>query len=254
MNPDWEVRVYVPKFLYTGASTWDNKREGNVPLYTKDYFPDLKSNKNIKVIEFDFSTIGIDNNIPEVYKSDFIRFHLLSTVGGVWSDSDILYFNPIYNIHINNIMTDTIIYTYMLGNNLKHLIGLLMSSSNNIYYKNVFNTALSNFKKSDFQSCGNHMLEKNFPNLDTIKNKFPQLNIENLPKNSVYYIDWVDMYRHIFSNEDHSNQILSKSDIIGIHWYGGSDFSETLVNKYTKGNTNNIRNTITEIIRKRNLG
>ncbi len=105
-----------------------------------DYFSlDELKKMNIEIIRFDFSTIGVDNDIPEVLKSDILRYYMLYIYWGVWSDLDILYINSMENI-IFNIdsmingdfrLIDTVVSNYTNRGINYYYIGFLMSSQNN---------------------------------------------------------------------------------------------------------------------------
>ena len=98
-NPDWEIRFYYP--LQPNSNVTWGTGENKVFREHKDYLPELM-NLPITKIPVDFTKYGFDNNMPEVHKSDFIRLEQLSTVGGIWSDMDILYFNSMESLYLNN--------------------------------------------------------------------------------------------------------------------------------------------------------
>ena len=138
-NPDWEIRFYYPKYPYT-INTWKSK-EQRYKFIGKDYYAELRK-LPIKIIEFDMKNIGISNDISEVFKSDYLRWFLLATVGGLWSDMDIIYFKPM-NTLINNKEEkkeiDTLISICKEGyrNKFKyhHSIGFMLASADNVYYQ-----------------------------------------------------------------------------------------------------------------------
>ena len=101
LNPDWETRLYIPAHYYQGDVTWKTG-EQNYEVKTKDYFQYMKERyPGIKIIEFNFETIQINSDIPENFKSDFLRWHLLSTIGGLWADNDILFIRPMVEFEKN---------------------------------------------------------------------------------------------------------------------------------------------------------
>ena len=66
--------------------------------------------------------LGFDESLPSVFKSDFLRWHVLSTIGGGWSDMDILYIKPITTLEL----TDNI-DTVICHGEFNHIIGFLLS-------------------------------------------------------------------------------------------------------------------------------
>ena len=55
----------------------------------------------IEKIEVDLNELGVDNRMPESFKADFLRWRLLATAGGLWSDFDIIYFKPMESLYLN---------------------------------------------------------------------------------------------------------------------------------------------------------
>src|SRR5690349_7515983 len=90
-NPDWIIHIYVPT-QKTEKITWITN-EQKIKYTGVDYWSELTNGKikNLTIIPIDFESIGFYNHASEVIKSDYLRWHLLSTTGGLWSDLDILY-------------------------------------------------------------------------------------------------------------------------------------------------------------------
>jgi hypothetical protein len=176
------------------------------------------------------------NNVsPESFKSDFLRWHLLSTIGGAWSDMDILYIKPIHNfIDKNNF--DTFICCGEYG----HLIGFLLSKPENKVFKNILNFTHQYFNIYDYQSIGAKILNKHYPcdntNDDTLK-------ILNIPMEIVYPFEYISLYK-LFND---INLDMIKDNTIGVHWFNGSDISKNFNNEYDH-KKKNLNNTITKLI------
>jgi mannosyltransferase OCH1-like enzyme len=96
-NPDWAIEVHVPAIPSNAAPAWDTFQQKNVNI-EHDYFSELSGIDGVTIVEHDFSDYDFDNNAHEVHKSDFLRWRLLSTEGGVWSDIDILYVKPMNSL------------------------------------------------------------------------------------------------------------------------------------------------------------
>jgi hypothetical protein len=56
---------------------------------------------NINKLSVDFDKLGFGENMAEVHKNDYIRISALNHYGGLWSDTDIIYFRPMVNIPVN---------------------------------------------------------------------------------------------------------------------------------------------------------
>ena len=81
MNRDWEIKFYYPKFPHKHKS-WGSF-EQKYEMDARDYFPVLlkRNQPNISFISLDFEELGVPNDISEVYKSDYLRWYLLSGRG-----------------------------------------------------------------------------------------------------------------------------------------------------------------------------
>jgi hypothetical protein len=212
-NPDWDVRFYYPKYPQVEKS-WVSF-EQKYDFEGKDFLLEVMK-LPIKKIEVDFSLLGIKNSLSEVYKSDFLRLHLLSTVGGLWSDMDILYFNPITNASFNipkNSNIDTTVCICDYG----HSIGFMLSSANNIYYRYLWEMSLKYWDDSNYQSIGATLLNRNFPNVETATNKFPNLKTINISMDTVYAYNASNI-KSIFKSKQLD---LFTSNSVGLHWYAG---------------------------------
>ena len=91
LNPEWQAVIYMPVKRFDKI-TWTTS-EQKAPYTGKDYLDRLKQIAEIRLI--DFEEIGFRNDISEVIKSDYLRYWILGTHGGLWSDMDIIYTSPI---------------------------------------------------------------------------------------------------------------------------------------------------------------
>lgn len=231
-NPDWKIIIHEPKSRY-GFITWKTN-EQRIRYSGPDWYPDLK---NLSFVEFnliDFNSIGFTEETPEVFKSDYLRWYLLSTVGGGWSDIDILYTKPVSNLDIGD--SNTVIC--FRGD--VHIIGFYLSKPNNVFFKNILDRISSDFDSESYQSIGSTLLNQIYPNGTTSDNN---IVLKNIPMDCLYaYRD--NEINKLFTETDLSN-INEKT--IGIHWYNGSNISKSFNNNYNPIEKN-IKNTITEIL------
>lgn len=71
---------------------------------------------------------------------------------------------------------DTVI---SLNGNL-HSIGFLLACPENDFFKYTSKQVSQYFNLADYQSIGSHILNAYFPTINTLKNAFPYLNINNI--------------------------------------------------------------------------
>ena len=239
-NPDWQIKFYYPK-VKSKHKSWSS-HEHKFTFTGKDYYNKLRE-LPIEFIEFDFDKIGIDNNISEVYKSNFLTWYILSTEGGLFSDTDIIYFDSMNYLYNNrqDSNVDTLICYLWHG----HTMGFLLSSSNNEFFKYIFEQSKSYFNTNNYQSIGTVMLNKLFPTIETIRNKYPNLNIETIDSKAVYaynikYIEEIYKQKELTRFNDNS---------IGLHWYAGHPLSMEAINNIHEKNfrRNNVLSEVIDI-------
>jgi len=243
-NPNWILKFYYPKVKYTGEKLWNRNYPSD--LVGKDYTQDIKNIPNAQMIEVDFEKMGIDN-IPEVYKSDLLRLHLLSTEGGLWSDMDILYFKPMDLAWFNNSQyqnTDTIISYHPTRRH--YSIGFLGSSVNNSFYAHLYNVGKQKItNKGDYQWLGIMLWHSCFQTPKDILNTYPNLNIIDIQMDLCYSIDSTQI--PLIYEQDVP---LTNPKTIAFHWYAGHPKGPIAENTIIEGNPGAIKNTITSTIRR----
>lgn len=235
-NPDWEVIFYQPKELSLEKSWpgWEHKYK----LNCFDYLHELLT-LPIKSRTFDSESLGISNQCPEIIKSDFLRWHLLSTEGGFWADMDIIFTNPMNKLKFNkevNKNTDTVVAICedFLPKFMFHTIGFMASAENNPYYNHILNKSQQIDKNfMDYEIAGNQLLNKEFPNVKTIQTRFPSLTIENLPFDTLYTYYPLERVPEFFN--DYGTERRTGNSI-GVHWYAGHYCAKKFVNDITSLN------------------
>jgi hypothetical protein len=230
MNPDWEVVMYHPVEI-TKTNTWVST-EHEYNLECKDYTEELKKLPIITRM-FDGRDIGIPNEYPEVFKSDFLRWHLLGQEGGVWFDMDILFNKPMTYLDLNipeNKDLDTIVsISKIFAPATFHSIGFMASAPKNDYYRYVMSKAIRT--KPDFtnyQSNGVVLLNTEFPTLEHIHKKFPNLKVDSISHDTIYAYYPMQYIKDIFI--PFATDRL-KPHSLGIHWYAGHPSAGEFTNK-----------------------
>lgn len=242
-NPDWKVVLYRPKELSLEKpwSGWEHKYKLNCPDYM-----DAVLELPLELRYFDARCLGISNRYPEIIKSDFLRWHLLGTEGGVWADMDIIFTTPMNNLRFNyeeNKYVDTVVAICedFLPEYMFHTIGFMMSSGNNDYYNYIAEKSKRvNNNFTDYEMVGNQLLNKEFPIIKAIQTRFPSLNVENLPFESLYMYYPLKRVPELFN--DYGRERRTQNSI-GVHWYAGHFCVENYVNNVTSLNYQNYLDT-----------
>jgi len=224
-NPDWIVRYVVPAKPHSGM-TWAT-HEQKVQIYARDYIGELK-HLPIERVTFDFDQIGVRNDIPEVYKSDFLRLYLLSTHGGLWSDMDILYFRPVESMACNsegNAGADTFVSICDYG----HSIGFMLAAVGNEYFRTLFQEAKERFRPDNYQAIGAVLYNKLYPTVQSIAES--GRNVVNIPMDTVYAYH-AGIIKDIYEAGDMSRYTPGS---IGLHWYAGHQLAGAALNKVVDG-------------------
>jgi len=209
-NPEWRLILYIPSSPYQEDLTWGTPEHKNKSIHTTNYMPEV-SRLGVEICPIDLSQIGFRNDVPEVFKSDFLRLWLLSTVGGLWSDMDILFFSSLNSISAGDSNT---VLCYDRG---IWRIGLMMSSPNNHFFEIMYKQAHDNFNLENYQSMGTTLMKGISKNLDCANLLHQDLNVYGLSPSVVYPISSTDAER-IYSSVERN---WATKDTIGLHWYGG---------------------------------
>lgn len=239
-NPDWKVMFWYPKFP-TKNITW-NTGEQKGGFECKDFLPEVMELPIVKT-PVDFTKYGFSNEISEVHKSDFIRLQLLSTIGGVWSDMDIIYFKPMTDLYFNtevNRDVKTVYCDRVYG----HSIGFLMGSEENKFYGNLRMMAQRAYRPQHYQIMGAMTFNKFFNTPESIDRFGRSINMS---------MDVV--YSHdcgVVPDLINGNEPKFTDESIGLHWYGGAPLWSDFISK-TNGGLENLSNSIIGNLLKREL-
>jgi len=242
-NPDWEVRFYIPKFRQT-LKSWNTHEHKYDISNARNYYSDLKR-LPIKIIDIDFRDYGLDNNLSEVHKSDYLRWFLLFTVGGMWADMDIIFTKSMNYMDLNRATNKDLNTLICYHTPWKHSIGFLLSSINNSYYKEIWEKSKSaKYDPLNYQTIGSLLLNSVMKSPEIIENKFTDIKIGNISMETVYAYNSF-MIKNIYSSNDFS---YYKSNTIGLHWYAGHPNAEYYINNITENNYKKHDNILTKII------
>lgn len=251
-NPDWEIILY--RLENNRGNKWNGREKQDIWEYNGiDYFSKLAElNINVVEVKLDDSSFS---QISPIHKSDLFRYYVLFNLGGIYCDTDVIFFRSFENYYkqiISNSI-NTIIHEYFARDNAYHLtIGMLGSSVNNEYYKDLFDFGMKNICDDYYQSMGVMLIYKML-NMractsvaDIIYSKYKNLKFFNLPTNLIYKYDWtmIDKCFKIGYNISDFDQ-----ESVGYHWYGGSPLVQEFNNVLNENTYQNYTTTFCNIVK-----
>lgn len=236
-NSDWKILFYQPVHEYKGEKTWQTI-EHSIKYAGVDYRTRLSELKGLEIINIDFEKIGFRNDVPEVYKSNFLTYYRLSNEGGVWFDTDVLFIKPLNELDLS----EKIIYgdfeTLEVAISYEPVqgyfsTGILMGAPNTEFFKTLLKQLYKSFDPKVYMSATNLLYPQLFKNIQGIRTVFPKLYYANLGMDIFYPYRWNEM-ETLFESNKGLERITSK--VIGIHWFNGSPVTEKFLNEgnYTK--------------------
>lgn len=248
-NLDWTVKLYYPKTKYRGEKTWAT-RERYGKFKGKNY-SDKLFGLDVKKVAVDFREVGFDDNIPENYKADFMRWKILSGEGGLWSDIDILYFKPAAQLYFNHAANKDTDLCVCVNEYKQNSVGFLLAAPGNEFYKFVHAQSYVSLNPKEYQSMGPLILNAYFPTVASIVEKFPALNVFNFKMEVVYPIrdDSPRGYRAASIFQDCDLSRLTE-DTIGLHWYAGHPDAGEWEDQLTESNFQQFDNTLAKVVGK----
>jgi len=218
-NPSWQVTVHTPAVSSSAPAEWTNS--------IKQDFRDQLGSLDVTVVAHDFDSYGFTNQAHEVHKSDFLRWQLLAEQGGVWSDIDIFYTNPIDNLKENTVENSGVdVALCPLKPPHKHTVGFMLGSRANAFYQSIGQLAVANYNKDVYQCMGSDLINGRFETLESFGQQFPDNQFIFLDKRCVYTITSKTI--ELFYQE--TNKRHNNSEIIGYHWFGGHPRSQEFEN------------------------
>lgn len=240
-NPDWKVKFYYAKFPYD-KKTW-HTTENKYEFRGGDYTYQLKD-LNIEMIEFDMESIGVRNDISEVFKSEYLKNYLSTRYGGLWSDMDIIYFESMNSISINT--PENKDATNIISTNEKygHSVGFTLASPNNEYHNYFLAKAKEQLKIESYQCIGPDLVNKTCRSIEAVRAKFPNATIINMSLDTVYAYDCTRLAKIYNSN----SMDYFTDNSIGLHWYGGWKEAGKYINELTPFNYKNYDNVLCKTV------
>ena len=225
-NPSWECIVHTNKEGVDSSNIPWRTGEQSKHYKGKNYFPKLKE-LDVTVREFDFPSIGVSPLMHPVQKSDLLRWHLLSTEGGGWSDADIIYTKPISVLESQMKLGMDCCICIADTPYKHHVIGFYLASKGNKFFADILARAYSP-DAQDYQMFGNKILNKYYPTMEHVRGTFPDLIIENLNREVLYSYQWFETSL-LFEGLSNKHE---QEHIIGVHWYNGAEDARDFINNF----------------------
>lgn len=243
-NPDWEINLYVPTQRYRGGIPWaTGEGYDGAQFKGRDYSNELFSVPGLRIHEVDFAAFPRIAEAPENYKSDFFRWHILSSEGGVYSDIDLLFLKPMADLHLNRRQdkdAEAVVCLQKFGN----IIGFLMASSGCAIFRQLFDRSIQAFNTQSYQAISAPMVNEVFPSIDAMREALPGGKVLNLPMSVVYPIDHLSI-PDIFLSTDMSR---ISPETIGIHWYAGHPVAQQFNAAVTSDNFDRLDGVLFQVI------
>lgn len=254
LNPDWTIELHIPNSFGKLNSTWNTPEHKAVDLDgVEDYYDKLAEIPNIRFVKWQSKDLG-GENISEVFKSDFLRWKLLSYYGGLWSDMDIIYFRPMKDLYLNNTRNPSTIetvYCYPKGvpGFDNHSIGFLMSCKGNRHFKRINEMSADAFSEERYQSVGmNLLMSYSDKTGDLIRSNMMD---HNLNPQVVYPFNWLTIKNIYDSKYSHIDVMSNLSQqTIGIHWYGGDALTGKMCKQLNNKNYKDFKCIFTSVVNK----
>ena len=237
-NPDWQVIFWYPA-ISKKVKKWGTEPGCEVvdEKLCKDYLSELLTLPITKV-PINFFEIGLPVNTEEVHKNDYIRINVLNLYGGVWSDMDILYFNPMEKLKVN-IPQNKGKEVYVCISDYGHSTGFNMATKGSHFFNTLNNLFGFQYKPNDYQCWGPDIFNKYFKRFHDIRNAV------NLSMDVVYAHDC----HHVLELLGNGTARFTDGSI-GCHWYGGNSIWGKFINETRGGEYDLPDNIIGNLIKK----
>jgi mannosyltransferase OCH1-like enzyme len=211
-NPDFEFILYLGD---SEEKNYGGSGEHNFDLNNCSVLSKIKDFE-IKIINFDFSTLNFGTSLNNIIKADIMRIYGLKTHGGFLIDLDIFFIKSIKDLNIDK-NTDAVLYYY----SSVFPTGFLGSKPNYYIYINLYANILANINETNYQSVGPGLFNKILINNKVVKKTY----------NNVQFINEITIYPYKWNNiapcYDQFNVLNNTT--IGIHWFNGSNYSRNWI-------------------------
>ena len=245
-HPDWDINLYI-NYSELKTKPWATIIDQDFFNYKGSSYYNKIEELNINIIPWELSRPDCPvedlkwKNISPSQKSNFFKWKLLGTDGGVYSDMDILYINSIDKL-FNQMNEES--YDTVISYSGYYSIGFMMSCPENAFFKAVFDTCFKLFKERSYQGAGVDILYSKWKNVEKIEEEYPNLKIYKLPMPYFYYNDCQQMV-NVFKKV-----MKLPEEVLGIHWYAGTKLAQEYNNLVNENNYKEYQCTLTNYLEK----
>ena len=220
LNPDWKITVWYPENASSRQSTWSTSEHKAYAWKGEDYFLRLKDvGENVSVEKAPMQDFP---SLTDVHRSDLLRWRLLHTVGGFWSDFDIIYFKPMSALDIDYSADALLCWGEI--DQLKHwqAIGFLAGAPESNLFKEMakLGLALTRTPNLSYQDLGTELLLRFAkPGAQTAVG----CRIGQIPQHSVY--PFVSVESEMPALWRNYRMLDVKDYTVGLHWFAAQNLS-----------------------------
>lgn len=224
LNPDWKIFVYVPIQPFTGNLNI-------TPIYYgKNFFSMVENNSDVNIVDVDLNEYGVKTDLHNILRSDILRYHLLYNIGGVWSDFDVLWLQPMEYLSVITNSFD-FLTTVCIFKRKHHNISILVSAQQHPLYKFIIDTCnllqVSLKGVPNNQDYGTIMWNRIFPDLtgNDLLSQYP--GVVSLEYATFFPYSIFEMER-LYKKTDLS---VITDNVMCVHWFNGHPYSKQYVNE-----------------------
>ncbi len=213
LNPSWQVIVWYPDKPGL-PPRWITKEHSHYTWTGPDWFKKLNdAGPNVQVRKADLSDFP---PLSEVHRSDLFRWRLLHTMGGFWSDIDIIYFRPMDVLDLDY-TTDSMLCWGEIEE-LAHwqAIGFLAGKPGSLLFKAMeeLGLALAQAPNLGYQVLGTDLLLKF---AEPGATEAVGARIGQIPQHAVYPFSAVRNQQAALWQQQTLMDV--KDDTVGVHWF-----------------------------------
>ena len=234
LNPDYELIYYSPTIPLPTGRVFNSHEQGG-QLLTSDCTELLLSISNVTLRQINPAERLFPTSLVKtaVHFTDLFRLELLSTVGGYWMDSDIIFTKPLaHSVYASPAFgnVNTVHTLSSLGPicpYMSHRISFMGAGPGNSFFGALLNAAVNRSNNGDYEVFGASLYQAIYPSIEHLYGRHPDCTFALLPTSAIYGVDLSAFLSRRLSMET----ILNSNVFLGVHWYGGGDHLAELYSK-----------------------
>jgi len=238
LNPDFRIVLWSPCYPCQGK-TWVSSEVDDEGYCGENYLSKIGS---LKIERRVWSPMF--ERLSHSQASDLFQWQLLSTIGGLYCDMDVLWLKPLESVNKQFWASDVL---YCSENNGQMFaIGFFGASPRCKMVQDIYSSAIRNYEPERYESAGISAVYRSTSGgnsapavIDHYRRKYPGMSISRFPDVFIYPFDCHN-YPRIFTDS------VNVSDkCLGIHWFGGGPISQKWNQLLTDKNYKDYDNTFT---------